>query len=193
MRSEALGEADRDRAAGRSGSYASVGDGKRLTQMLGAPLVERPQVLAVGQARSSVALTRDDAGFRISVKDAGEGIEPGFLPHVFERFRQQDATRTRRHGGLGIGLTVARHVVMLHGGTIEAFSAGLGRGAELVVRLPFVAEATAAAALVEAAAPPTPRAPLRGRSPGFACSSSTTTRMPASSSAPCLVDAGASW
>jgi PAS domain S-box-containing protein len=73
---------------------------------------------------------------RLSVIDTGEGISPEFLPHVFERFIQADSTRTRTHGGLGIGLAIVKHLVALHGGTVTAKSAGRGQGAELTVLLP---------------------------------------------------------
>ncbi len=72
----------------------------------------------------------------IRVRDSGQGIKAEFLPHVFERFRQADASSTRTHGGLGIGLAVARHIVELHGGTIAAVSDGPGTGATFTVRLP---------------------------------------------------------
>ncbi len=74
----------------------------------------------------------------ISVRDEGEGIEPEFLPHVFERFRQADNTQVRQHGGLGLGLSIVYDLVTLHGGTIEGKSKGPGRGATFVVRLPLV-------------------------------------------------------
>ena len=73
---------------------------------------------------------------RLTVEDNGQGIAPGFLPHVFERFRQEDSSTTRRIVGLGLGLSIARHLVELHGGTITAASAGEGRGALFVVELP---------------------------------------------------------
>ena len=75
---------------------------------------------------------------RLSVGDTGEGIDPAFLPHVFERFRQQDSSTTRAHGGIGLGLTIVRHLVELHGGRITAESAGLGHGATFTVELPVI-------------------------------------------------------
>jgi signal transduction histidine kinase len=78
----------------------------------------------------------------LTVSDTGAGIEPQFLPHVFDRFRQQDPGSTRKHGGLGLGLSIVRHLVELHGGTIAAQSEGAGRGATFVVRIPL-AEAAA--------------------------------------------------
>jgi signal transduction histidine kinase/CheY-like chemotaxis protein len=72
----------------------------------------------------------------IAVRDSGVGIEPQFIPHVFDRFRQADSSSTRRHGGLGLGLSIARHLVELHHGVVEAHSDGKDRGATFVVRLP---------------------------------------------------------
>ena len=73
----------------------------------------------------------------ISVRDTGIGIQPAFLPHVFERFRQADSTPSRKHGGLGLGLAIVRHLVEAHGGTVAVFSDGPGAGAEFVIRLPL--------------------------------------------------------
>ncbi|HEU5323713.1 MAG TPA: response regulator, partial [Methylomirabilota bacterium] len=73
----------------------------------------------------------------ITVSDTGIGIRPEFLPFVFDRFRQADGASTRRHGGLGLGLALVRHLVELHGGTVEAESAGEGHGATFRVRLPM--------------------------------------------------------
>ena len=79
----------------------------------------------------------DDSALVIGVADSGMGIAPDFLPFVFERFRQQDAASTRAHGGLGLGLSIVRHVTELHGGTVEAKSEGEGRGATFSVRVPL--------------------------------------------------------
>jgi CheY-like chemotaxis protein len=70
------------------------------------------------------------------VRDTGEGIPPEFLPAVFERFRQADGSSTRRHAGLGLGLSIARHIVEMHGGSITAHSDGIGHGATFTVTLP---------------------------------------------------------
>ncbi len=72
----------------------------------------------------------------ITVSDSGEGINREFLPYVFDRFRQQDGSTTRKYGGLGLGLAIVRHLVELHGGTVEAQSGGAGKGAVFIVRLP---------------------------------------------------------
>jgi signal transduction histidine kinase len=80
---------------------------------------------------------RDADAVRLRVRDTGKGIVPDFLAHVFGRFTQGDTSTTRSHGGLGIGLALARHVVELHGGTIRASSAGSGHGATFEVNLPL--------------------------------------------------------
>jgi signal transduction histidine kinase len=74
-----------------------------------------------------------------SVTDSGEGIPSDFLPRVFDRFSQADSSVTRKHGGLGVGLAIVRHLVELHGGTIRAESAGAGRGATFFLQLPAIA------------------------------------------------------
>ncbi len=83
-----------------------------------------------------VELRRVDSELELVVADSGEGIAPTFLPHVFESFRQSDATAARAHAGLGLGLSIAKHIVELHGGHIQARSDGAGRGASFTTRLP---------------------------------------------------------
>src|SRR5699024_6864447 len=75
----------------------------------------------------------------LSVKDNGNGIDSEFLPHVFDRFRQADSSSTRKAGGLGLGLSIVRHLVELHGGRVEAHSDGEGHGATFRVELPLLA------------------------------------------------------
>ncbi|MEZ0267075.1 MAG: ATP-binding protein, partial [Phycisphaerae bacterium] len=89
--------------------------------------------------RVDVALARAGSHLEVSVTDTGEGIAPEFLPHVFDRFRQADGSTTRRHGGLGLGLSIVRHLTELHGGTVRAWSAGAGLGATFTVSLPLTA------------------------------------------------------
>lgn len=78
---------------------------------------------------------------QLTITDTGKGIHPGFLPHVFEYFRQEDGSTTRTFGGLGLGLAIARQIVELHGGTISAHSSGEGKGATFTVRLPLLKRA----------------------------------------------------
>jgi signal transduction histidine kinase len=99
---------------------------------------------------------------RIVVRDSGEGIEPAFLPHVFDRFRQADSSITRRHEGLGLGLAIVKHLVELHGGSVGVASDGHGQGATFTVDLPLRRVAGPAPAPVAARAAEPPRArPLR--------------------------------
>ncbi len=81
---------------------------------------------------------------RIVVRDTGEGIDPEFLPHVFDRFSQADGTNVRTHGGLGVGLSIVRYVVELHGGNVIVESLGKGHGATFTVILPAKAAETTA-------------------------------------------------
>jgi PAS domain S-box-containing protein len=89
-----------------------------------------------------IKLACASANVEISVSDTGQGISQEFLPYVFDRFRQADSTTTRKHGGLGLGLAIVRHLVELHGGTVRAESAGTGHGATFTVSLPLTHEET---------------------------------------------------
>jgi signal transduction histidine kinase/ActR/RegA family two-component response regulator len=91
--------------------------------------------------RIDVSVTRTANHIEIIVSDAGEGIRPDFLPHVFDRFRQADSSTTRRHSGLGLGLSIAHQIVEQHNGTIRAESDGPGRGAMFTVCVPIVGPA----------------------------------------------------
>ncbi|HYY98037.1 MAG TPA: PAS domain S-box protein [Pyrinomonadaceae bacterium] len=86
--------------------------------------------------RVEVSAERLDDAVRVRVSDTGRGIEPDFLPYVFDRFRQADSSTTRTHGGLGLGLSIVRHIVESHGGTVTAESGGKGLGATFTVTLP---------------------------------------------------------
>jgi len=113
------------------------GDPARLQQVLWNLLANAIKFTPKG-GRVTVVLERSNSHVDISVSDNGEGIAPEFLPYVFDRFRQQDASRTRRHGGLGLGLSIVKNLVELHGGNVRVESEGLGKGATFIVALPLV-------------------------------------------------------
>lgn len=102
--------------------------------------------------RIEIALLNEGDNAAFAVKDTGQGIDPSFLPHVFEMFRQADGSNRRRHGGLGIGLALVRQLAQLHGGTISAESEGPNKGSRFTVRLPLLRE-TASLAVSATAAP----------------------------------------
>jgi len=112
-----------------------AGDAARLRQLL-CNLLSNAVKFTPRQGRVEVALASADGGVELAVSDTGSGIAAQFLPHVFDCFRQADASTTRRHGGLGLGLAIVRQLAILHGGSVDAASDGPGRGARFVVRLP---------------------------------------------------------
>jgi PAS domain S-box-containing protein len=114
---------------------AVIGDAARLQQVV-ANLLNNAIKFTPSGGRVDVTLTQADGWEQIVVADSGQGMEAGFLERLFDRFQQQDSSTTRRHGGLGIGLSIVRHLVELHGGTVQASSLGIDRGATLTVRLP---------------------------------------------------------
>lgn len=85
-----------------------------------------------------ICLKQVDAQVEITVSDTGLGINPDFLPYVFDRFRQHDSTTTRRFGGLGLGLAIVRQLVELHGGTVTVASLGVGQGTTFTIELPAI-------------------------------------------------------
>jgi PAS domain S-box-containing protein len=119
---------------------AVMGDAGRLQQVVWNLLANAIKFSPAG-GEVDVRLGGDDDVVRIEVSDHGVGIAPEFLPHVFDRFRQADGSTTRRFGGLGLGLSIVRHLADLHGGTVVAHSAGEGRGATFVLTLPSYAAA----------------------------------------------------
>jgi CheY-like chemotaxis protein len=120
------------------------GDGDRLQQVVWNLLNNAAKFTPAG-GRIDVRLDRMGSNLRLRVSDTGRGISPNFLPYVFDRFRQADASSTRAHGGLGIGLTIVRHIVELHHGVVNAESAGDGKGATFIVTLPALAPAAVSA------------------------------------------------
>jgi PAS domain S-box-containing protein len=111
------------------------GDAARLQQVAWNLLSNAVKFTPAG-GQVMVRLEREGAGVKLTVDDTGEGIEPEFLPFVFDRFRQSDGDTARAHGGLGLGLAVVRHLVELHGGAVSAASRGRGRGATFTVTFP---------------------------------------------------------
>jgi signal transduction histidine kinase/CheY-like chemotaxis protein len=114
-----------------------MGDPARLQQIFW-NLLTNAVKFTHNAGQITVSLYRQDTNLEISVSDNGDGIAPQFLPHVFERFRQADGSTTRRHGGLGLGLSIVKQLVELHSGTVRVDSAGQGRGATFTVTLPLV-------------------------------------------------------
>jgi signal transduction histidine kinase/DNA-binding response OmpR family regulator len=113
-----------------------LGDPERLQQVLWNVLSNAVKFTPPGgHVRASVATV--DGCIEVAIRDDGQGIDPQFLPYVFDRFRQADNTMSRKHGGLGLGLSIVRHLVEMHGGTVRAESDGIGCGAHFVIRLPI--------------------------------------------------------
>jgi signal transduction histidine kinase/CheY-like chemotaxis protein len=113
------------------------GDPDRLKQVVWNLLSNAVKFTPRG-GKVQVRLERIDSHAELTVSDTGEGISPKFLPYVFDRFSQADSTSTRAHSGLGLGLGIVRHLVELHGGTVQAFSPGEGQGATFAVRFPLL-------------------------------------------------------
>jgi CheY-like chemotaxis protein len=112
-----------------------------------------------GQIRLDASVSSDMVTIR--VRDTGLGVDPDLLPHVFDLFTQADRTPDRSEGGLGIGLTLVKRLVEMHGGAVEAHSEGLGSGAEFIVRLPVLAEGETVAPPLPARVPVVPAADAR--------------------------------
>jgi signal transduction histidine kinase len=129
------------------------GDARRLQQVLW-NLVSNAIKFTPAGGHVTVGAMEADGGVQLTVLDTGIGIEPDFLPHVFERFRQADSSMTRTHGGVGLGLAIVRHLVELHHGRIYAQSEGRDRGSLFVVWLPVAHEAQQHEAAERAVATP---------------------------------------
>ncbi len=132
------------------GEHCIDGDPDRLQQVVWNLLSNAVKFTPAG-GRVDVILDEVAGQHRLRVADTGQGINAAFLPYVFDRFRQADSTSTRTHGGLGIGLTIVRHIVTMHGGSVSAESAGEGRGSTFNVMLPRVAASAEAAAPADCA------------------------------------------
>ena len=114
----------------------TTGDSGRLQQVVWNLLANAIKFTPAG-GKVEIRVERVDAALQISVSDSGQGISPEFLPFIFDRFRQADSSSTRSQGGLGLGLAIVRHLVELHGGSVQADSEGLGKGSTFTIRLPL--------------------------------------------------------
>jgi CheY-like chemotaxis protein/anti-sigma regulatory factor (Ser/Thr protein kinase) len=112
-----------------------LGDPDRLQQVVW-NLLSNAIKFTPRDGRVHIVLERVDSHVEITVSDTGQGFDPTFRPYLFDRFRQADSAITRTHGGLGLGLAIVRHIVELHGGTVQAESAGEQKGATFTVNLP---------------------------------------------------------
>jgi signal transduction histidine kinase len=142
-----------------AGSRTVSGDAERLEQVIWNLLANAIKFTPEG-GRVDVFVVSGDEHLEVRVVDTGQGISPDLLPHVFDRFRQGDDATTRRNTGLGLGLGIARHLVELHGGTVQAASPGVGQGATFTVRLPIAAGASEGHEAVRADQQTEPSTPL---------------------------------
>jgi two-component system, chemotaxis family, CheB/CheR fusion protein len=113
-----------------------VGDIDRLGQVFWNLLTNAIKFTPTG-GRVEITAIASPTELQIRVSDTGQGIEAELLPYIFDRFRQGDSSRTKKTQGLGLGLSIVRHIIELHGGTVGAESAGVGQGATIIVRLPI--------------------------------------------------------
>lgn len=137
-------EVDLDPGAGQI-----LGDATRVQQIVW-NLLSNATKFTDKDGKISVRVARVDGSVEIVVSDTGQGIDQEFLPFVFDRFRQADGSFARRHGGLGLGLAIARHLVELHGGTIKVESDGPNCGSRFVVRLPYAGSRNSPAPMIDA-------------------------------------------
>lgn len=114
------------------------GDAGRLQQVIW-NLLTNAIKFTPREGRVSVSIFRQDSNIQLTVADTGQGISPDFLPHVFEQFRQGDSSTTRKHGGLGLGLSIVKSLVEMHGGSVQVQSPGFEKGAIFTVNLPIPA------------------------------------------------------
>jgi PAS domain S-box-containing protein len=118
-----------------SGPIIVVGAADRLQQVVWNLVMNAVKFTPRG-GRIDVSLRETGEDVEISIADSGEGVAPELLPHIFDRFRQEDSSSTRKHRGLGLGLALVRHIIELHGGVVTAHSPGKGKGSTFTVRLP---------------------------------------------------------
>jgi len=141
-----------------------AGDPARLQQVVW-NLLSNAIKFTPRDGQVAVELARRGDSVLITVRDSGAGIKPEFITHVFERFRQADASMTRRHGGLGLGLAIVKHLIEQHGGTVRAESAGEGMGSSFSIELPLSKAAPptrrSRAGMVGSPSPATPELTLR--------------------------------
>jgi CheY-like chemotaxis protein len=121
----------------QSSASPILGDPDRLQQVFWNVLSNAVKFTPRG-GRIEISARRTDSSVAVVVKDSGIGVARGFLPHMFDRFRQADSTYSREHGGLGLGLALVRHFVELHGGTVSAESDGPGTGTAIAIELPLM-------------------------------------------------------
>jgi signal transduction histidine kinase len=120
-------------------SYRVSGDAVRLQQVMSNLLSNAVKFTPLGGS-ISVELSYADAAAKIQVRDTGKGIKADFIPYLFDHFRQEDGSITRRFGGLGLGLAITRQIIKLHGGSITATSPGENQGATFMIQLPLAGE-----------------------------------------------------
>ena len=133
------------------------GDRTRLEQIV-SNLLTNAIKFTPDAGEVTVLLEALDGRACLRVSDTGSGIEPAFLPRIFNRFTQEDSSSTRAHGGLGLGLAIVHHLVEAHGGTVRAESPGTGKGATFHVTLPLMTSETRPSARLEAPSPTAPDA-----------------------------------
>ncbi|HEY0050074.1 MAG TPA: PAS domain S-box protein [Pyrinomonadaceae bacterium] len=121
-------------------SYVLLGDEVRLQQIVNNLINNAVKFTPEDGAVILSLSTAADDSVLLNVTDTGIGIEPDFLPQIFDRFRQADSTTRRTHSGLGLGLTIVRHLIELHGGRVSAESEGIGKGASFTIELPLVSK-----------------------------------------------------
>ena len=146
------------------GTGTVLGDPVRLQQVVW-NLVSNAVKFVPRNGSIRVSLRRINSHFEIQVSDSGPGIDADFLPHVFERFRQADSTSNKRYAGLGLGLSIVRHLVEMHGGTVEAANSSEGEGgAVFTVKLPVMAVSRSIAQMIESTGKTTSAAAASGLS-----------------------------